>query len=114
MIRIEDDSADATYKGLTDIVRWRAVDDAGAVLARAGLASWGGRRWVFFDAHDASPGQRAAIILAIRARMRGMTGPLYSACDHGFGTAERVNALLGFEPTGDRWGHLGVWIWQRR
>lgn len=116
MIRIESDIVDAPdqYKGLTDIVRWRAVDEVGSVLARAGFASWGGRRWVFFDMEPATKLQRVAVLYAIRVRMRDMTEVLYSACDATkFATAERVNELLGFAPTGERWGHLGVWKWQK-
>lgn len=85
-------------------------------LGMATLTRSNGRLWVFVDVVEGL--SRTHSVAAIRAMAKGMRvmasgEPLFVTCNIGMhAQAQRLLALLGFEPTGESRNGLEVFRWQ--
>ncbi len=108
------------YAPVEIVERWSALDGE-AEAAVVHVSEWAERRWVWFTVHTLSPAKAVRVLLAMRSYLARQPGPIYTALDlQKFPDAERLDTVLGFEPTDyyvrkpDESGDsMRVWMWQK-
>ena len=99
-----EDAEDQNLREDTPTVGMTMTDLSGKVLAFAGIMTWGGMHWTFFNRKEGVHHPVAFYRLTLNGMERceklGFT-PIYALADTDFATSERWLTKIGFRPLRD-------------